>query len=190
MSKLSRRTLVTSAATLPALAVPALASDTMAANPDFKLLQMGAKLKILIGEYLALEERENRRHAAWEAACVAAGLPDKPGRLSDDNYRAYQAKRSSLRAYSAEDEEDPENPDGWVALQNKITDRLYPLVDKILSCKAHTLAGLAVQAEAISCHHNESAAVEEGTHAEHREFIEAVCAFLNYKPMLTRPLAF
>jgi hypothetical protein len=52
MSKLSRRTLVTTVAALPVLAMPALASDAIGPNhPDAELLRLGVELEALIVEW-------------------------------------------------------------------------------------------------------------------------------------------
>ena len=45
MSKISRRSIVASAAALPALAVPAV---TQINNPDAKLIALGERLKVLM----------------------------------------------------------------------------------------------------------------------------------------------
>ncbi len=63
MSHLSRRSLVTSAAALPALAVPAAVAEAIGPNhPDAELLRLGVE---------AIDRVQNDK---WNAACAAAGL--------------------------------------------------------------------------------------------------------------------
>jgi hypothetical protein len=68
-TNLSRRTLVTSAATMPALAVPAFALDAVAPNhPDTELLRRGAKLERVERVWFAQRALEQKHSRAYEAA--------------------------------------------------------------------------------------------------------------------------
>lgn len=124
MPNLSRRHLVTSAAVLPALAVPAFASivsdhprtltaaevgDLYASlddgdkreisaliRADAELLRLGVKLEALIVDWHAQQAIDREEWAAVDAALEALGLPDiERGSLPDDEYRAYRLKRAT-----------------------------------------------------------------------------------------------
>jgi hypothetical protein len=99
MSKLSRRTLVTSAAALPALAVPAFASGALGPDhPDAELLRLGAKLDPIIRRWAAKRAVEVQWHAEWEAVCERAGLPRiEFGAIPDDDWHAHKEKRWTIR---------------------------------------------------------------------------------------------
>jgi hypothetical protein len=93
-SILSRRTLVASAAALPALAVPALAS---ADNPDAELLRLGAELEHVEQEWLARRALDRKWSAACERAREVAGMPRK--KHSDfDDYEDFIAYNKMCRA--------------------------------------------------------------------------------------------
>jgi hypothetical protein len=82
MSALSRRSLVTSAAALPALAVPAIA-----ATADADLLSLGERLRALLPKERAL--RVKVHHLSEECK---AGLPI--GFMQNKNYRRIHEIRS------------------------------------------------------------------------------------------------
>ena len=90
MSKLSRRHLVTTAAALPALAIPAIA-DPNGPNPDAELLRLGAELDAIIVEWRAQRaiDQKQRRHGC---SVEAAGLADlNREACRDDEFCAYKA---------------------------------------------------------------------------------------------------
>jgi hypothetical protein len=95
MSNLSRRSLVTSAAALPALALPAVAiaatEPLLATNPE--LLALGERLKVVMPLYEALKLKSHRL-----AAEAQAGLPDGWG-LKDKYWRIYK-KRSAKNGHA------------------------------------------------------------------------------------------
>ena len=85
MSNLSRRSLITSAAALPALAVPAVAiaatEPLPATNPE--LLALGERLKVLMPLYEALKLKSRRlRDEALAGLPYGFGLKDNTGASS------------------------------------------------------------------------------------------------------------
>src|ERR1022692_1932251 len=159
MSKLSRRTLVTSAAALPALAVPALASNATDLHdpnhPDAELLRLGVQLEALIVDWHAQGAIDADHYAARMAACEAAGLPSsKLESLPEDERRAYQDKRIAVMSALHLDDDDINEAGGSIAW-NDIHGRMWPLIDVIFDHKAQSVAGLAMLARAVSLSHEE-----------------------------------
>jgi predicted transcriptional regulator len=180
MPNLSRRHLVTTAAALPALALPAIADDPNRHNPDADLLRLGVELETIIPEWHAQRALDSRRSEAMQAASDAAGLPDIPyGSLPDEEFRAYQDKRVAAW-HTVSGVEDSAN-DPW----DDIHGRMWPLIDAIMDHKPRTLAGLALVARAFTLDHAEQweADADEGLH--HRAFMEAVCAIAGVVPVPT-----
>jgi hypothetical protein len=62
-----------------------------------------------------------------------------------------------------------------------ILETLDTLTKEIISRKAETVAGLAVQARAMTVYYAELWDVDDDNH-DHRNFIEAVCAFVGITP--------
>lgn len=178
MSNLSRRTLVSSAVVLPALAVPALASFSPD-HPDAELLRLGVQLEP-IGREADAYSAECRAHSQeWEAACIRAGLPriewyDWPGgEAKMDEWREHQNKRMALMPPSDHEVDE----DGASVKWNGIRDRLYPLTDEILTINPKTVDGLRVQARALALSDPElwSRAEESSSFSD---FLSSVFAFL------------
>ena len=184
MSKLSRRTLVTSAAALPALAVPAFASGALGPDhPDAELLRLGAKLDPIIRRWAAKRAVEVQWHAEWEAICERAGLPRiEGGTIADDDWHAHQEKRWAIRP--AHEEEDEVDERGWSVDWMDILETLDTLTKEIISRKAQTVSGLAVQARAMTVYYSElwDGGRSDDDPQDHRNFIEAVCAFVGITP--------
>jgi hypothetical protein len=179
-STLTRRALVASTAAVPAAA--ALSLPAVADTADAELFRLGVALDRIEQDWIAQAEIDVKRNAQWEAACEAAGLPrldfeDFPSR---DEYLAYHDKRWSLHTEEYLKEQERAKlgePDVW----DKINDRLSPLVDEILSLKAATPAGLAVQAKATV--YSASDLWDGQIEDTHKLlFIEAACAFCNIAP--------
>jgi len=187
MSTLSRRHLVTTAAALPALALPAFASEAIGPNhPDAELLRLGVELEALIVEYHAQCAIDRKEWAAVDAELEAIGLPDiERGSLPDDEYRAYQLKRATATDSIFHDWRGRRGLDenGLSIAWTSIHDRQNPLIDAIMEIKPHTLAGLAVMARTFTLHHAEQWEhdYDEGSH--HRAFMEAVCAIAGVVPV-------
>ena len=98
--------------------------------------------------------------------------------MSHDEYREYENKRFNLRVKEEEEEVDEH---GASVVWNSIHDRLFPLCEDILSRKAKTSAGFAVQARAMSVHHAEE--WDTIGDEENRSFIEAACAVVGVTPV-------
>jgi len=201
-SKLSRRTLVTSAAALPALAVPALGSSDPN-HPDAELLRLGAQFEPIIREYAAQTAIDEEKTAAFNAAVeLATGIADRdaPEHPEGHRYRDpvpeltkenravwYHATRDKILHERFSGYSDEDNP--W----NAIHDRLDALAKDIISRKAQTVAGLAVQARAMTAYYAElwdrDEDDEDDEGSGHRIFIEAVCAFVGVTPVPLAALA-
>jgi hypothetical protein len=211
MSTLSRRHLVTTAAALPALAVPAFASivsdqprtltaaeagdlyaslddgdkrEISARIRDAKLLRLGEELEALIVDWHAQQAIDREEWAAVDAALEAPGLPDiERGSLPDDEYRAYRLKRAAATDSILDDQRGLDE-NGLSIAWTGIHDRQTPLIDAIMTHLPRTLDGLAVIARAFTLHHAEQwepNAAEDDLH--HRAFMEAVCAFAGVVPV-------
>ncbi|SRR5579872_315801 len=144
-ANLSRRNLVASAAALPALAVPVAAA---ANNADAEILRLGAALEEVEQVRAAQLATDRETRAIWEAACERAGLPrreieDFPSR---DEWHEYVKTRLELNP--RREKEGAEDQDGNTAW-DRIVSRLGPLAEQILSLRATTPAGFAVQVRAF-----------------------------------------
>jgi hypothetical protein len=147
-------------------------------NPDAELLALGARVEPIIQEWQAKRAIDEQRREAWEAACEHAGLPRISDRnLPDDEWREYQEKRGSVRPEGEEKEEVDE--DGCSVVWNSILNRIWPLIDEILSRDAKTVSGLTVQVRAIVV---ATCGLDDLEGAE-GEFIKAVCAFVGLTRM-------
>jgi hypothetical protein len=180
---LSRRALVRGAAAVPAVAglsaaIPALASA--ADNSDAELLALSAQLDRICEQWLAERALDDEHNAIFEARVFAEtgiAFRDAPAITDENRNTGYWAVRDKV--INETPHHDPDLTE-W----GRIHGRMYPLVDKILTYKAHTVAGLAVQAQAMALGHTElwdEHEEEEG--GCHRLFIEAVCAFVGVKPV-------
>jgi hypothetical protein len=73
------------------------------------------------------------------------------------------------------------NPDATWAITDNLNDRMFELCEDILAQRAHTRAGLTVQAKAISLVAADLWDAEVESHE--LKFIKAVCSFLNITPI-------
>jgi hypothetical protein len=184
----SRRALLAGAATLPVASLPALADPALASeatgpsHPDAKLLRLSVKLEALIDEWIKLRTIDETRLTAWMVACDRAGLPDiEHGSIPDDEWRANNEKRAAVR-YEYSDEEDAENDeDGASIIWSDFCERQHALCDKIYTYKAHTVAGLAVQARAFSVDWQEMWEYDSDDDGG-KIFADLVCSFLGVTP--------
>ena len=196
MSKLSRRTLVTSAAALPAIVVLPVAASA-AGNPDAKLLQLGKQFEQVEQEWAAQVTIDRRQHAIFEAKVEqATGIAFRDAPAEPDNFRYgdpvpelteetraawYHATRERISKQQFGGPEYSDENEPW----GPIHDRLYELVNEILPCKAVTAAGLAVQVRAVVL---AAADLWDGDdndddNTKHEKlFIEAACAFVGVTP--------
>jgi hypothetical protein len=185
MPNLSRRHVVSIAAVLPALAVPALASDAIGPNhPDAELLRLGAELEAVIVDWHAQRSIDQAERDSREKACIRAGLPRiEFGSIPDDEWRAYEDKRDAVTGLihraGGHVNEDGEEVDVW----DEILGGMWPLIDAIMAIKPHTLAGLAVMARAFTLHHAEQWEPDADDGLHHRAFMETVCAFAGVVPV-------
>jgi hypothetical protein len=175
MSTTSRRAVLAGiAAAVPA--APAVAS--LAHNPDAELLNLGEQLNRVIRDYNAQQLKDRPRRAVFEAKVeqvTGIARHNAPVSWDEDSPAAvayYEARSALARA----DHSDTDNDDPWTDIHG----RLYPIVDDILSRRAQTVTGLAVQARAVVM---AMAELWDGAGEGHeRVFIEAVCAFVGVAP--------
>jgi hypothetical protein len=176
MSKnVSRRAMLAGAAAMPATS----AAFAGPIENDVELLALGARLEPIAQEWLAQRAADDIDHREFEAeveratgvACCDQVAPEEYP-WPPDSYWAIREK--IVKEHPCEDPE--------LTSWNRIHARLYPLVDDILARKARPLAGLAVQAKAITLAVPElwDGGLWDGDVPETRErvFIEAVCAFV------------
>jgi hypothetical protein len=178
MSMLNRRNALTAVATLPALAAPAAVAGAI--STDAELLRLGEQLDRVIADYNAQQLKDRPGRELFEAKVeqvTGVARHNAPASWDEESPAAvayYEARSAIARAdHSDTDEECP-----WTHIHG----RLYPIVDDILSRRAQTVPGLAVQARAIVMGHADLwDALDEDTERE-RLFIESVCAFVGVKP--------
>jgi hypothetical protein len=187
MSQLNRRNALTAVASLPVMAVPA--TITAAGSPDAELLALGREFDRLAQEWVAQRAIDSVRRAAFEVACERAtgiAVRDAPVRAEADDRGeliGYWKLRSDFVTKHSDDPkvtaEHIQTEDAW----DHIHGHLYPLVEDILSRKAHTIAGLRLQARAVSAVEFELWDSEEPDKFHEKEFIRAVCAFAGVTPL-------
>jgi hypothetical protein len=187
MSKndLSRRTLITGAASLPvaatAISVPAIA--TAIDNPDAELLALGPQLDAIIRQHVDKEAHDAAFRAARKARCEAAGLPEiKFGDVSSYEFDAHLAKCNAVCADIIDEDDDETGADiVWA----KISDRTFSLASQALLKTAVTAEGLGLQARIVSLCENGlwSWNREDSQLRRFREFVEVVCRFSGVTPV-------
>jgi hypothetical protein len=177
MSMLNRRNALALVATLPALAAPAAVAAM--GSPDAELLRLGEQLDRVIADYNAQQLKDRLRRELFEAKVeLVTGIPLRNAPAIADESPAAVAYYDARGALAKADDSDTDEESPWTPIH----DRLYPIVDAILSRRAQTIAGLAVQARAIVMGHADIwDALDEDTERE-RLFIESVCAFVGVKP--------
>jgi hypothetical protein len=151
-------------------------------NDDTHLLTLGTRLDKIADEWLAKMAADNTLNAAHDAKVEAfTGIPASDAPPYDETH-PYWAIRKATRL----NHPDPELEE-WTDFHK----RLFPLVEKILAQRAHSLAELRVQATAVSLAAAELWDVgrpdEDEPHHE-KMFVEAVCSFLNVVPVPLRNL--
>jgi hypothetical protein len=177
MSQLSRRTLVSSAAALPALTVPALA---LAGNPDAELLRLGAQLAVLEQERAAQMAKDRAEQDLVEAEVekrTGIALCDAPELTYENRETGYWELRDrACKELSGlnPDDEDENGRSKW----DRVHSRLFPILNAILALRASTAEGLKVQARAIVLAASDLWDGEPQPENERHEqrFIEAACA--------------
>jgi hypothetical protein len=178
MSNLSRRTLVASAAALPALTVPAVAAAaTVSDNPDAELMRLGAKLDVVERDTAALIASCNKR---WDEIQTEAerrtgiARSDAPDTSPVDDPNGYWGVVNQISNERNLDDEDKYGDTAWDRLQ----DRLHPITDAILTQRAITLGDLKIQARAVAIMASELWDNLPRENPHERLFIESACAFL------------
>ena len=157
MSNLSRRSLVTSAAALPALAVPAVA---IAAT------QSDAVLRDLWSEYLVVAtacDAAARRYATAHAAYEAEVPPCPDDVLPGDHWRAYKWLRQKHGA------------DQLYDAVSEAFDRTRNVVERIRRTEATTLFDIGVKLAALP----PGISVYEGRSSDGDDYIDAVASVLS-----------
>ncbi|HUI12562.1 MAG TPA: hypothetical protein VL048_03720 [Xanthobacteraceae bacterium] len=191
----SRRTLVVGAAMLPAASLPAFASPIGPDHPDAELLRLGAELEPIIGEWAAQRALDDAESAALDAAVErATGIARRDAPKIPKGYRRCSPvpkltkKNRAVWYWATHDKIMEQSPstDPDLTVWDEIHDRLHPLARDIISRKAQTVAGLAVQARAMTVYYSElwdGGSVDDENEHDHRNFIEAVCVFAGVKPL-------
>jgi len=149
MLKLSRRTLVSGAAALPALTVPALAD--VIDHPDAELLRLAAELD-------PIEQERARGIAQFHKQCaiIHAEVERRTGIARCDAPEVtypetgyWAVEREVSKMVFGSDHAYDEDESGKSAMAT-LLDRLYPVLDEILSRKAATVKGLKIQTRAAA----------------------------------------
>jgi hypothetical protein len=169
------------ASALPVIATGAAAPTDAGINPDAELLELGAQLEPIIEQWKAMRSADDENRAVLEAKVEQAtgvafrDAPDVPEHpWPADNYWTIRSRM--IR------EEPHDDPD--LTRWDRFHDRLYPLIDDILSRKVQTVAGLAVQARAFTLSSNEWWEESIPTCGNDAlAFAEAVCAFVGIVPV-------
>jgi hypothetical protein len=176
-ANLSRRTIMSGVAALPALTVPALAAVD---NSDAELLRLGAKLAVVDQErttQLAIDRAERaavdveveRRTGITRFDARASARAN--GDVSGGYWAICEQVRRELgfRIGDGEDEND-------ATLWDRINSRVYPILDAILEQRATTPEGLKIQARAVAMAASDLwDGQPENTHE--MSFIESACSF-------------
>jgi hypothetical protein len=173
MSKVSRRSLVASAASLPALAA---LPGKVEIGLDAELLALGQELQSLRADFLAEQAQDAAEKALVEAETEAVtGITS--GAAPKDHTDPYWQALSTVgeRVFT-----DP-NLVGW----DELMDELWARVHAIQALPAHTATGLGVHALAVSmamAEYWDPRAMELGGNETTRLFIETVCRFASVVP--------
>jgi hypothetical protein len=160
-TKTSRRALL---AGVPAAALvtaaPALA-DALGAAPmgldgDAELLSLKPEVDDVLGEWIRQKTEDCLRHQELEGLHLAKfgfgrdGAPEPD--WDDPEYVAYvRALRQLIHEFHSGDSDDEADLVHW----DRINDKLDPLAEKVLSCKASTLEGLRLQTRVLIIYHAE-----------------------------------
>jgi hypothetical protein len=179
-TSMNRRAVLAGAAS--ALPVIAASPAPAGVNADAELLELGARLEPIIQEWHAKSASDARDTAAWEEACIRAGLPRRElDSMPIEEWRQYEVRRSAVPYEKTQEEEEDEN--GVDLVWERILDRMWPLIDDILSQRAQTVAGLAVQARAFTLSSSEWWTSDLCENDQGLAFAEAVCAFTGVTPV-------
>jgi hypothetical protein len=189
MSKLSRRTLVATAAVLPALAVPAGAA--LASDEDPELLALGVEFEKAAVDWVRQRRSDQVNNDEWDARVEAAtGIPRDqapkivvPAFLEDHPDKSAVAYSRVWHRIADELYRGPNGEDLSELAWNDIHDRMWPLAKRIMGHRPKTLAGLAVLARAASFAREDWFDDEHEKSGTGRSIIEAMCAFCGVTPL-------
>ncbi len=158
MSHLSRRSLVASAATLPALAVPVLGT---AASPsdDAILRDLWSEYLVRAAAYDAVSEKYNPARAAWEAEFPPC--PDDV--VPADHSREYRWLW------------DKHGLEVLCDAINEAGDRMHDVIEKILATKATGLFGIGVKLAALPS----NCRLGDSRSSDPQDYIESVASVLS-----------
>jgi hypothetical protein len=175
-TSMTRRFLMNALVSVASIAAAMPAAIAAEPHPDAELLALNAKLDPIMREWVERWTFDQRHQEAWMEACERAGLPDREVEdfASADEYWAYGDLRRRVPNPLGE-YPDPDL-DGWT----DIHDRMHPLMEMIVSLRARTPAGFAIQARTASIYQVDLWDNEGGE--DIRTFVEAACAFAGVVP--------
>jgi hypothetical protein len=197
MTTTTRRTLVLGAAiatipVAPSILAVAGADDPVLAGQqgedDPELLALGVELEELIVIWHRQCAIDQKELDDFKAAAAAAGCPHKEHdefmEMDDADRKAYMAAHVALSNARHSDDDPEYNEAGESIIWNEIHDRLYPLCDRILSFRPRTVAGVAIQARAISLSADTLWDEQQCERDQNLlSFIEAMCLFAGVRPV-------
>lgn len=178
-STLSRRALVTAAAVVPALALPASA----ALAQDAELIALGPELEAVIRDWVFQQNQDRRLSDQIDAETerlTGVKFEDVREDGRDARTQYWKVRDEVLARLSDPNDADENSP--W----NDILARAFPLARRILSMRAATLVGLTVQARAASLEnaefwdHPQELDSQDGAT---KGLIESLCAYVGVKPV-------
>jgi hypothetical protein len=187
MSSISRRSLVTTAAALPVLAVPAGVATAADDSEPSRLIGQLEQLEQLEREWLDRTVFELKGIAAREAACERAGVPRLTDeiqiQMSREERGEYWRRRTEVMSRL------PDDDDGLSEDEYQILDdRIFALKDEIQNRPLTTLAGLAVLTRATVLSEATRWVYRDGDE-DYQDFIGSVCEFLGIVPIMEIALA-
>jgi hypothetical protein len=147
------------------------AARSLQAAPDLELIALGAELDPIIREWLARRAIDRERFSAFEAECQRIGAirPDIDAERAA--WEEYGEKAKAAHKVPGV-KEHLDDDDVWTNIHG----RMHPLCDRIMACRARTLAGFMIQVRAASLVHLDAFG-DDQDHEEHLAFIKAACAF-------------
>jgi hypothetical protein len=167
----SRRAILAGIAAAPALAAPAIAMNGDPSGEEIirNYRELPPRAKSVMRALVLSDD------ASLDAELLALGVRLKP---IEEEFAAQIAIDRASTTFTVHERDDG----GWetdVEPWDAIHGRLFPLAEEILSKKARTIAGLAVQARAVTLAAREIWEPEFMEEHDHeRKFIESVCAFV------------
>jgi hypothetical protein len=186
-SNLTRRALVASAAAVPAVALPGLASDE-----DRELFALGFELDQVAADWLRQFKKDRARLAEVEARIEAAtGIPrdQRPPSVLPAEYTKHPDLPGAAYWRTADQLWNemgptlgPNGEDLGEKIWNEIHERLFPLAERIVTFRPKTIAGLAIVALAASLLCADEWDMSDDWRSFERQMIEVMCAFCGVIP--------